>query len=242
MDSLHVMSLVLTDVKTNLRLFPQQVFLDGLDFRCYDGHAAGDLSISSAGQNPHYNTDAKLEGVNVAKLLDAFPDARGKMTGTLDGSVKLDGEVRHSPDPLAGIRGSGQMTIRKGKFPSLQWNTNLLQLAQLAKMGPASGDPGSFSSIAIDFTIANNRINTPKATIVGNGVDVNASGSLGLAGEGSLDYQGVAKVAVSQNALTSVLAGMSGATVANGKMAFPFKLAGTLQNPKFTLDTRRGNR
>jgi hypothetical protein len=127
------------------------------------------------------------------------------------------------------------MTIRKGKLPKLQWNTNLLQLAQLAKMGPASGDPGSFSSIAIDFTVANNRINTSKAVIVGNGIDVNASGSLGLAGEGSLDYQGVAKVAASQNALTSVLAGMSGATVANGKMAFPFKLAGTLQNPKFTL-------
>jgi len=28
---------------------------------------------------------------------------------------------------------------------------------------------------------------------------------------------------------------MSGATVADGKMAFPFNLAGTLQNPKFTL-------
>jgi hypothetical protein len=52
------------------------------------------------------------------------------------------------------------MTIRKGKLPSLQLNENLLDLARLAKMGPASGDPGSFSSIAIDFTIANNRINS----------------------------------------------------------------------------------
>ena len=151
MDSLHVMNLVLTNVKTNLRLFPKQVFLDGLDFKCYDGHAVGDLSFSLAGQNPHYNTDTKLGGVNVAKLLDAFPDSRGKMTGTLNGTVKLDGEVSHSPDPLAGMRGSGQLTIRNGNLPSLQLNKNLLQLAQLAKMGPASGDPGSFSSIAIDL-------------------------------------------------------------------------------------------
>jgi uncharacterized protein involved in outer membrane biogenesis len=235
MDSLHVMNLVMTNVKSKLRLFPKQVFFDDLDFKWYDGHAAGNLSFSLAGQNPHYNTDAKLDGVNVAKLLDAFPDARGKMTGTLEGTVKLDGEVSHSPDPLAGIRGSGQMTIRQGKLPSLQLNKNLLQLAQLAKMGPASGDPGSFSSIAMDFTIANNRINTTKATIVGNGVDVDASGSLALAGEGSLDYQGVAKVAASQNALTSILEGISGATVAGGKMAFPFNLVGTLRNPKFTL-------
>jgi hypothetical protein len=173
--------------------------------------------------------------VNVAKLLDAFPDARGKMTGTLEGTVKLDGEVSHSPDPLAGIHGAGQMTIRNGRLPSLQLNKNLLELARVAKMGPASGDPSSFSSVAMDFTIANNRINTTKATIVGNGVDVEASGSLGLAGEGSLDYQGVAKVAASQNALTSIVGAIAGATIADGKMAFPFNLAGTLQNPKFAL-------
>ena len=235
MDSLHVMNLVVTNVKSKLRLFPKQVFIDDLDFKCYDGHATANLSFSLAGQNPHYNTDAKLSGVNVAKLLDAFPDARGKMTGTLEGNVKLDGEVSHSPDPLAGIRGSGQMTIRNGRLPSLQLNKNLLDLARVAKMGPTSGDPSSFSSIAMDFTIANNRINNTKASIVGNGVDVDGSGSLGLAGEGSLDYQGVAKIAASQNALTNIMGGIAGATVANGKMAFPFNLAGTLQNPKFTL-------
>jgi len=234
-DSVHVMNLVVTNVKSKLRLFPKQVFLDDLDFKCYDGHAVGKLSFSLAGQNPHYNTDAKLDGVNVAKLLDAFPDARGKMTGTLEITVKLDGEVSHSPDPLAGIRGSGQMTIRNGKLPTLQLNKNLLELARVAKMGPASGDPGSFSSIAMDFTIANNRINTTKATIVGNGVDVDASGTLALAGECSLDYRGVAKVAASQNALTSIVGGLSGATLAGGKMAFPFNLVGTLRNPKFTL-------
>jgi uncharacterized protein involved in outer membrane biogenesis len=234
-DSLHVMDLVVTNVNSKLRLFPKQVFFDDLDFKCYDGHAVGNLSFSLAGQNPHYNTDAKLSGVNVAKLLDALPDARGKMTGTLDGTVKLDGEVSHSPDPLAGIGGSGQMTVRNGRLPSLQLNKNLLDLARTAKMGPASGDPSAFSSIAMDFTIANSRISTTKATIVGNGVDLNGSGSIALAGGGSLDYQGVAKVAAGQNALTSILGGMAGATLAGGKMAFPFHLTGTLQNPKFTL-------
>jgi uncharacterized protein involved in outer membrane biogenesis len=236
MDSLHVMNLVVTNVKSKLRLFSKQIFFDGLDFKCYDGHAQADISFAFAGQNPHYDTNTNLSGVNVAKLLDSFPDSRGKMTGTLDGSVKLDGEVSHSTDPLAGVRGSGQMTIRKGSLPSLQLNKNLLQLAQLAQMGPASGDPSSFSSISLDFTIANDRINTSKATIVGNGLNVDASGSLGLAGEGSLDYQGVAEVAAnSKNPLTSIVGSIAGATVANGKMAFPFNLTGTLQKPNFAL-------
>jgi hypothetical protein len=235
MNSLHVLNLVVTNVKSNLRLFPKQIFFDDLSFKCYDGGAVGDLSFTLAGANPRYSTQAKLSGVNVAKLLEAFPEARGKMTGTLEGNVKLEGEVSHSPDPLTGIGGSGQMTIRNGRLPSLQLNKNLLELARVAKMGPASGDPSSFSSIAIDFTIANHRINAAKATIVGNGVDVDGSGSLDLAGEGSLDYQGTAKVAVTQNALTSIVGSITGATIADGKMAFPFDLAGTLQNPRFTL-------
>jgi len=236
-DTLHVMNVVATKVESKLRLLPKQVFFDNLKFKCYDGLALGDLSFAFAGPNPRYSTHTKLSGVNVAKLLDAFPDARGKMTGTLEGTIRLDGEVSHSPDPLAGIGGSGQLTIRNGRLPSLQLNKNLLELARVAMMGPTSGDPSSFSSVAMDFTIANDRINTTKATIIGNGVDVEGSGSLGLAGEGSLDYQGVAKVAAAQNALTNILGGISGATLADGKMAFPFNLAGTLQNPKFTLKT-----
>lgn len=234
-DTLHLMNLAITNVKTNLRLFPKQVFLDGLDFDCYGGHAQGNLSFAMAGENPQYGANAQLRGVNVAKLLDAFPDARGKMAGTLDGTIKLEGEVSHSPDPLQGMRGSGQMSIRNGNLPSLQLSKNLLEIAQLTKVGPATGDPGAFSSMSTDFTIANNRIHNTKAAIIGNGVDVDADGSLALAGEGSLDYQGVAKVTANQNALTSIVAGISGATYADGKMAFPFTLGGTLQNPKFAL-------
>ena len=235
METLHVMSLAVTKVKSKLRLFPKQIFLDGLEFKCYDGAGGGDLSFAFPSPHPHYSTQAKLSGVNAAKLLDAFPEVRGKLTGTLDGEVTLEGELSGSPDPLAGIGGSGHIAIRNGRLPSLQWNANLLQLARVAKMGPATGDPSSFSSIAIDFTIANNRINTTQATIVGNGVEVDGSGSLALAGKGSLNYQGVAKVATSRNALTNILTGISGATLENGKMAFHFKITGTFQNPQFTL-------
>jgi len=232
---LHVTNVVVNDVKSKIHLFPKQVFFDGLEFKGYGGGARGDLSFSFVSPNTRYHTQARLSGVNVTKLLDAFPDARGKMTGILDGDLDLDGEVGQFPDPLAAMAGSGHLTARKGRFPTLHLDTNLLQLFRVAKMGPASGDPSAFSSIAMDFTIANDRIHTTKAKIVGNGVEIEAAGSLGLAGNGSLDYQGVARLATSKNTLTSVLEGLTGATLKRGKMVFPFKLTGTFKNPQFTL-------
>jgi len=235
LDTLHVLNIAVTELKSKLRLFPKQVLLDGWELTCYGGRGSGNVSFVFNGPNPSYNTQARLSGVNMANLLDAFPDTRGKITGTLDATVDLDGEIAHSPDPLAGIGGAGHLTVLNGRIPALKWDQNLLQLVRLAKMGPVSGDPSAFSSIAVDFSISNDRINTSKVNIIGNGVDADASGSLGLAGKGSLDYQGVARITTNQNALTTLLGGISGATLAKGKMILHFNVAGTLQNPQFTL-------
>jgi uncharacterized protein involved in outer membrane biogenesis len=234
-DSLKFGALGVTKVKSKVRLYPKQVFFDNLDMNCYGGKATGNLSLNFAGENLRYSTDARLKGVNVAQFLNAFPEARGMMTGTAEGSAKLSGEVTHSPDPLAGIRGAGQISVRDGELPSLQLNRNLRLLARLANLGPANGDPSSFSSISTDFTIAERRLTNSKIVLVGNGVDVDGSGSMTMGGEGSLDYQGVAKIAAGANPLTNVLAGVSGATLAEGKLTFPFTVGGTFAHPKFSV-------
>jgi hypothetical protein len=234
-DLLRFGTLQATSVKTKLRLFPKQVYLDDLNFTLYSGRASGSLAFNFAGQNPRYSTNTKLSGVDVAKLLEAFPDARGKMSGTMDGNMKLSGEVAHSPDPLAGMRGVGQLTIKNGQLPSLQLNKNLMTLARLSNLGAASGDPSSFSSMSADLNIAEGKITSNKVIIVGNGVDVDGAGVLALAGAGSLAYDGVAKVAAGQNPVTGLLAGLSGATFADGKLTFPFGVGGTLQSPQFKL-------
>ncbi|MFB3923756.1 MAG: AsmA family protein [Terriglobia bacterium] len=234
-DSLRFSTLQATSVRSKLRLFPKQVFFDDLNFNLYDGHAAGSLSFNFAGQNPRYSTNTKISGVNVAKLLEAFPDARGKMTGTMDGNMKLAGEVQHSPDPLAGMRGAGQVSVKNGQLPSLQLNKNLMTLARLSNLGAASGDPSSFTSMAADLNIAEGKITSNKVTIVGNGVDVDGAGVLSLAGAGSLAYDGIAKLAAGQSPVSGLLAGLSGATVADGKLTFPFGVGGTLQSPQFKL-------
>ena len=234
-DSLRFSTLQVTSVKTKLRLFPKQIFFDDLNFGLANGHANGSLAFNFAGQNPRYSTNTKISGVDVAKLLEAFPDARGKMTGIMDGNMKLAGEVSHSPDPLAGMRGVGQLNIKNGQLPSLQLNKNLMTLARLSNLGAASGDPSSFTSMAADLNIAEGKITSNKVTIVGTGIDVDGAGVLSLAGAGSLAYDGVAKLAAGQSPVSGLLAGLSGATFADGKLSFPFGVGGTLQAPQFKL-------
>lgn len=233
--SLRFGNLAVTSVKTKLRLYPKQVFLDDLNFDLYDGHAAGELDFDFAGRNPRYNTSARLSGVNMAKLLDAFPDMRGKMTGAMDGNFKLSGEVAHAADPLAGLRGNGRLSVKNGKLPSLNLNKNLMMLAKLGNLGAPEGDPSSFSSLSSDFDISNGRIKSDKVVILGNGVDIDGAGAMSMAGTGSLDYQGVAKLAAGESPISGLLGGLTGATVENGKLNLPFAIAGTLENPRFLL-------
>lgn len=229
-----------TSVRTRLRLFPKEIFLDDLSFNLADGRTTGNLSFNFAGRNARYAVDAKMSGVNVAKMLEAFPDARGKMSGTMEGNVKLSGEILSSPDPLAGLRGTGEMRITAGQLPSLQLNKNLVTLARLTTLGPAEGDPSSFKSISADLNIANQRIASQKVVLIGNGVEVEGAGSLGLAGAGSLDYQGVAKVLAGETPVTNIVAQLSGATYAEGKLSFPFALTGTLEKPQFRVTSATG--
>src|SRR5208282_3341029 len=151
-------------------------------------------------------------------------------------SAKMNGLVTHASDPLVGVTGSGLASIRNGRMPSLQLGSNLRSLAKMVSVGPANGDPSSFSSISADFRIANARLSNNKITVIGNGVDVDGSGSMTMAGDGTLDYQGDASLAANgSNPLGTVLGGMAGAKFANGKMIFPFTVGGTLAKPKFAL-------
>ena len=235
-DALQFGPLDVTKMKSKFRLFPKQVFFDDMDLKCYGGNATGNFSLNFAGANLAYTVDARVKGVNVADFLNAFPQAKGMMTGTLEGNTQMNGLVTHASDPLAGVTGSGQASIRNGKMPSLQIGSNLRSLTRMANVGPANGDPSSFSSLSSDFRISNARLSSNKITLVGNGIDVEGSGRMTMAGDGSLDYQGDASLAANgNNPLATVLEGLAGGKFANGKMTFPFTVGGTFAKPKFSL-------
>jgi uncharacterized protein involved in outer membrane biogenesis len=229
-----------TSIKSGLRLGYRQVLFDDLRLEFYGGSALGNLSFNFAGPATRYSSEEQFHGVDLARLLAEFPTARGKITGTMEGHLSFEGEITHSEDPLAGKRGKGQVVVRNGQLPTLRLNSNLMLLTRLSNLGPAQGDPSSFSSISADLTLANDRVTSRNIKVVGNGVGIDAAGVLTLVGEGSLEYEGVAEVNAAQNDLTNMLAGLSGAKLVDGKLSVPFTLGGTLDQPRFRLKAPGG--
>jgi hypothetical protein len=224
-----------TSIQSKLLLGYRHVLFNDLRLDFYGGTASGNLTFNFAAPVTGYSTEVKFHGVDLAALLDEFPKARGKMTGRMEGNLTLEGEITHSEDPLASQHGKGQVVVRNGQLPTLRLNSNLMLLTKLSNVGPAEGDPSSFSSVSADLTLANDRIRSRNVKIVGNGVGIDAAGVLTLVGEGSLEYEGVAEVSAGENALTNMLAGLSGVKFTHGQLSVPFTLGGTLENPRFRL-------
>jgi AsmA-like C-terminal region/AsmA family len=188
------------------------------------GKAAGELSFDLSGKNTRFKTNARFSGINVAQLLAAFPSGGGKMTGKMEGDVKLAGE----------IDGAGHVTVRNGQVPSLKLNANLMKLAHFNDLGPAKKDPSSFNVVTTDMELANQRISSKVIDIDGYGVDVDGSGSVSVSGSDELDYRGLAEITTKESFLTNTFARLSGATLKDGKLQFPFRIGGTINNPVFS--------
>ncbi len=142
-----------TNLNSNIRLQAREVFFTDVKAETYGGNATGALSIKLSGKNPSFRTDARMKGIDMAHLLTAFQNARGKMTGKLEGEMKISGEIVHTLHPLERLHGSGHLTVRNGQVPSLKLNANLMKLAHYNDLGPAKNNPSSFNFVSTDLEL-----------------------------------------------------------------------------------------
>ena len=242
-------SIEIRDLDSKLTLESRQALLTDIKAEVYGGKAVGALSFDLSGKNATFQTQAQLSRINLAQLLAAFPNGGGKMTGRMEGEVKLAGEIAHSLRPLAGIHGSGHVTVRDGQVPSLKLNANLMKLAHFNDLGPAKSDPSSFKLIAADLELEDQRISSRAIDIDGYGVDVDGSGSVSVSGSEELNYRGLAEITTKEGFLINTVARLSGASLKSGKLQFPFRIGGTIDSPVFSkgkgdkdVDAPKGHR
>jgi len=223
-----------TNVHAKLKLEQKQAVFNDVTAKLYGGNVKGDLVFKFSGNTPSFATKAQVGGIEMAHLLAAFGRARGLMTGKMAGDLTLIGDMEHTAHSLAGLRGVGHVTVRDGQVPSLKLNANLMKLMHFNDLGPAKDDPSSFNIISTDLELANLHIVSRTIDIDGYGVDVDGSGSVSLSGSDELDYRGVAQITTKQGFFTNTFARLSGATVTDRKLTFPFGISGTIKNPTFS--------
>jgi uncharacterized protein involved in outer membrane biogenesis len=221
-------------MESKFRLEARHVFFTDVKGEVYGGSAAGDLTFDLSGKKTSFKTNARVSGINVAQLLAAFPNGGGKMTGKMEGEVKLAGEIEHTPRPLAGMHGAGHVTVRNGQLPSLKLNANLMKLAHFNDLGPAKDDPSSFKLMTTDLELDNQRISSRVIDLDGYGVDVDGSGSVSVSGSDELNYRGLAEITTKESFFTNTIARLSGAALKDGKLQFPFRVGGTIDSPVFS--------
>jgi uncharacterized protein involved in outer membrane biogenesis len=231
-----------TNLHAQLKLEQKQAVFSNVTAGLYGGKVKGDLVFKLSGETPTFATRAAVSGIEMVHLLAAFGNVRGLMTGKMAGDLTLTGDIEHSTHPLAGLRGVGHVTVRDGQVPSLKLNANLMRLMHFNDLGPAKEDPSSFNMISTDLELANLHIASKTIDIDGYGVDVDGSGSVSVSGTDELDYRGVAQITSKQGFFTNTFARLSGATLIDGKLTFPFRVGGTIENPTFSKGHAGGPR
>ena len=102
------------NLSSNIRLQSRQVFFTDVKAETYGGNTRGEFSIKLSGKNASFKTDATMKRIDVARLLDAFKNARGKMTGVMEGELKIAGEIAAFQPTVAG-------TARRRPFDGKGW-------------------------------------------------------------------------------------------------------------------------
>ncbi|HTV54088.1 MAG TPA: AsmA family protein [Terriglobia bacterium] len=228
---LRVSNLEATQVETSVQVSPSEVRLGSLHFRFYGGQGQGAISLLLGAPAPHYQAQIQLAGVEIAGVLAQFPSARGQMTGTLSGQATFSGSGHNSE----GQQGQGALMVHQGTWPKLELEPNLVQLLKLAKLGSSSANLARFSLISADWRLAAGVITVTKLHIADQGAVVDSSGTVDLMRDGRLDFQGDLRMPARQNALSNLLAGITGGRFHGNTIDVPFVVNGTAKKPALGL-------
>jgi uncharacterized protein involved in outer membrane biogenesis len=238
-DSARFGAIAATGIKSGLEIHRDGLLAKNIVLQLFGGQVTGDLLWTPSSHPPRYASHLALAGIDMERALLNFPSARGKLTGKLDGSIGIAGwtaagDTDTPADPLANLQGEGAVTIHDGSLPAIRLNRDLtLLMKSVVRTAQGSPDPSTFRSLSADFEIGQGEIRSRQIVILGNGINLNVSGSVAIAGAGKLDYRGTGEITARQS-VGSLVAGLLGSTMgAGGKITFPFTLTGTLIAPRF---------
>ena len=209
-----------------IRVFTDRAELWPISIGMYGGTLQISSRVDRVTDPPRFTATVQMRNLDVAKVLEVSPSARGKMGGTGELDLHLGGGL--SETWKKALSGTGKFAVRNGFLPGV----NLAGAAQsLTKMAGVGGNT-PFTVLQGDIDISGQKVSSKQIHLDSPDGTVDLRGSVGL--DGSLDYQG--QVAVNPGAVAGsgtvgkIVGGFLSTRVS--KITVPIALGGTIESPK----------
>jgi AsmA protein len=209
-----------------MRVYTDRAELWPISIGMYGGTLQLSSRVDRVTDPARFTANVQMRNLDVAKVLEASPAARGKMGGTGELDLQLLGNLSDAWKKT--LSGTGKFAVRNGHLPGV----NLAGAAEsVMKMAGVGGDT-QFSVLEGDVNIANQSVTSKLIHLDSADGVVDLHGSVGL--DGTLNYDGTAVVnpagALGKGAVGGIVGGLIGSRV--GKITVPFALGGTIADPK----------
>jgi uncharacterized protein involved in outer membrane biogenesis len=218
-------ALFVTGIASPMTYSAEQVTLYSLTGKMAGGNVTGNLLVKILG-GTKYGVNLQVKDADMATLLQEA-GTKPVMTGKLQVTTKLDGTAG-----LPTITGNGHAEITNGQLlgvPVLDLLATLFQLNELRTL--------SFTETKVEFTIANNEMQTPVISLVGPVVRITGKGVVSLA-DNSLNHDFT--LALAPATAEKIPSQVRGAFTkeADGFYSITFRVTGPYSSPKTDLTER----
>jgi len=233
--------LTLSDFTSTALITPDAVRFEPLALGIFGGRYQGSMQLA-LGAVPAFQWRATVAGIDAASLM-AFAGSPDTITGTLAGTLALQGEGFQMEQALRTARGRARIDITDGTIAGLQLVRTLVTAASgrggvlnsASAAMTTQSTPGAerFSRFGATLRLAKGVIETDDLAMTSTDVDLSAAGSLRLAGM-SADLAGRAQLsdALSRQAGTDLYR----YTQEGGRVTLPVTVTGPIAHLSVGVD------
>ncbi len=168
------------DVSGRMEIHQGALALSRAEARFYDGRASGSFGFSVEKRMPVWRLDARLEGVDLARLSRAIEGKAPRFGGTASGAVTLAARGATAASLVGTLSGSAKLSIRHASDRLVDWLATL-------ETGRAVRGASSFADAQAQIHLAAGKLTFDDLSLFGERGRLEAAGALDLAHGGALE-------------------------------------------------------
>lgn len=229
-DTATAGSIEVTQLVTDMSVDGDRVALSPLAFHLFGGRYEGAIN-ATLGENLAVRLQSRLADLDVAQLA-AFGGSPDTITGTLGGEGTFTAQGADMAAALASAAGTGTMAILDGSIRRLDLvRTVVLFLGRPAPETAAASD--RFDRIDATLSLARQVFRADTFALRSRDADVTGSGTLTL---GTKALAGALDLTLSEELSAQAGTDLARYTREGDRIVLPARIAGTLDEPRITID------